>query len=101
MTRDVHWSVTVFYQQIENSNIANQIHGFTTDYSKFILISIITSSQVNASLCSLQYALNEQLTSTKSSHPWFSQNRRQTLGTGTPKNIIFFQNTDSRFLQTK
>ena len=26
-----------FYQQIENSNIANEIHGFTIDYSKFIL----------------------------------------------------------------
>ena len=38
MTRDVHWCVTVFYQQIENSNIANQIHGFTIDYDKFILI---------------------------------------------------------------
>ena len=31
--------VTVFYQQIENSNIANQIHGFTIDYGKFILIT--------------------------------------------------------------
>ena len=38
VTRDVHWYVTVFYQQIENSNIANQIHGFTIDYGKFILI---------------------------------------------------------------
>ena len=28
---------TVFYQQIENGNIANQIHGFTIDYGKFIL----------------------------------------------------------------
>ena len=37
VTRDVHWCVTVFYQQIENSNIANQIHGFTIDYGKFIL----------------------------------------------------------------
>ena len=37
MMRDVHWSVTVFYKQIENSNIANQIHGFTIDYGKFIL----------------------------------------------------------------
>ena len=35
--RDVHWCVTVFYQQIENGNTANQIHGFTIDYSKFIL----------------------------------------------------------------
>ena len=35
--RDVHWCETVFYRQIENSNIANQIHGFTIDYSKFIL----------------------------------------------------------------
>ena len=31
------WCVTVFYQQIENGNIANQIHGFTIDYGKFIL----------------------------------------------------------------
>ena len=38
VTRDVHWCVTVFYQQIENSNTANQIHGFTIDYGKFILI---------------------------------------------------------------
>ena len=37
VTRDVHWCLTVFYQQIENSNIANQIHGFTIDYGKFIL----------------------------------------------------------------
>ena len=38
VTRDVHWCITVSYQQIENSNIANQIHGFTIDYGKFILI---------------------------------------------------------------
>ena len=37
VTRDVHWCVTVFYQQIENSNTANQIDGFTIDYGKFIL----------------------------------------------------------------
>ena len=37
--RDVHWFVTVFYQQIENGNIANQIHAFTIDYGKFILIN--------------------------------------------------------------
>ena len=35
----MYWCVTVFYQQIENSNIANQIHGFTIDYGKFILIT--------------------------------------------------------------
>ena len=34
---DVHWCVTVDYQQIVDSNIANQIHGFTIDYGKFIL----------------------------------------------------------------
>ena len=28
---------TVVYQQIYNGNIANQIHGFTIDYGKFIL----------------------------------------------------------------
>ena len=33
--------VTVFYQQIENSHIANQIYGFTIDYGKFILIKVI------------------------------------------------------------
>ena len=36
--RDVHWCVTVDYQLIGNGNIANQIHGFTIDYGKFILI---------------------------------------------------------------
>ena len=39
VARDVHWCVTVDYQQIANGNIANQIHEFTIDYSKFILIS--------------------------------------------------------------
>ena len=37
--RDVHWCVAVFYQQIENGTVANQIQGFTIDYGKFILIS--------------------------------------------------------------
>ena len=41
MTRDVHWCVTVDYQQIENDNIANQIHRFTIDYGTFILIRIM------------------------------------------------------------
>ena len=40
--RDVHWSVTVDYQHIENGNIANQIHGITIDYGKFILITFST-----------------------------------------------------------
>ena len=34
---DVHWCVTVDYEQIVDSNIANQIHGFAIDYGKFIL----------------------------------------------------------------
>ena len=37
---DVHWCVTVDYQQIVDSKIANQIYGFTIDYGKFILINI-------------------------------------------------------------
>ena len=41
VTRDVHWCVTVDYQQIANGNIANQITGFTIDYGKFILKSNI------------------------------------------------------------
>ena len=45
MTRDVHWCVTVFYQPIENDNIANQIHGFTIDYGKFILTVIIEHNE--------------------------------------------------------
>lgn len=40
---DVRWCITVYYQQTENGNLANQIHGFTIDYSKFILIKIIIS----------------------------------------------------------
>ena len=35
---------TVFYQQIENGNIANQIHRFTIGYGKFILITNYTTS---------------------------------------------------------
>ena len=31
--------ITVDYQQIVYSNIANQILGFTTDYGKFVLIN--------------------------------------------------------------
>ena len=38
---DVHWCVTVDYWQIANDNIANQIHGFTVDYGKFILKGVI------------------------------------------------------------
>ena len=38
MTRDVHWCVTVDYRQIANDNRANQIHGFTINYGKLILI---------------------------------------------------------------
>ena len=34
---DVHWCMTVDYQQIAYGNIANQIHRFTIDYSKFVL----------------------------------------------------------------
>ena len=41
MMRNVHWFVTVDYQQIANGNIANQIHRFTIVYSKFILIIYI------------------------------------------------------------
>ena len=37
---DVYWYATVFYQQIEKGNIANQIHEFTIEYGKFILIDI-------------------------------------------------------------
>ena len=39
--RAMHRCVTVCYQQIENGNIANQIHGFKIDYGKFILIRVI------------------------------------------------------------
>ena len=35
-----HVQSSVFYQQIENGNMANQIHGFTLDYGKFILIVV-------------------------------------------------------------
>ena len=35
----MHGCVTVDYQQIGNGIIANQIHGFTIDYGKFILIN--------------------------------------------------------------
>ena len=31
---------TLVYQQIDNGNIANQIHGFTMNYGKFIRIPV-------------------------------------------------------------
>ena len=37
VTRHVYWCVTIDYQRIANGNIANQIHGFSIDYGKFIL----------------------------------------------------------------
>ena len=39
---------TVVHQQIDNGNIANQIHGFTIDYDKFILILIIIMQPANS-----------------------------------------------------
>ena len=42
--RDVHWCVAVDYQQIANGNVANQIHGFTIDYGKFILKPVIAKA---------------------------------------------------------
>ena len=53
--RDVHWSVTVDYQQIVNSNIANQIHGFTIDYGKSIL-TLNSSASVKNNILE-QYSL--------------------------------------------
>ena len=44
--RDVHWCVTVDYQQIPNDNIANQNHGFTIDYGKLIVIISIVCKTV-------------------------------------------------------
>ena len=40
-------AVTVDYQQIANGNIANQIHEFTIDYGKFILILSDIQSNLN------------------------------------------------------
>ena len=42
----MHWCVTADYQQIVNGNIANQIHGFTIDYGKFILNVIVLIKSV-------------------------------------------------------
>ena len=53
MTCDVHWCVTVDYQQIANDNIANQIHGFTIDYGKFILNAVYTVLPYKFGFCSI------------------------------------------------
>ena len=44
--RDVHSCVTVFYQQIENGSIANQIQGFTIDYGRFILMTVMVFKHI-------------------------------------------------------
>ena len=60
---DANWCVTVFYQRIKNGNIANQIHGFTTDYGKYILINIITSETMKRRPCWCTKAILWELTS--------------------------------------
>ena len=59
VTRDVHWCVTVFYQPIENDNIANQIHGFTMDDGKFIrtliMIWLLLVADITLALISYRY----------------------------------------------
>ena len=55
---DVHWCVTVDYQQIVDSNIANQIHGFTIDYGKFILIYNIRNLEFQATHRRYSFKLN-------------------------------------------
>ena len=57
MMRDVHWCVTVDYQQ--TANIANQIHGFTIDYSKFILITFIIIHQTHYKKSDWSRAFNQ------------------------------------------
>ena len=52
VTREAHWCVTVDYQQIANGNIANQIHGFTIDYGKFILILLSLQAEISKSIYS-------------------------------------------------
>ena len=42
MYNDARNYITVDYQQIVYGDIANQIHGFTIDYGKFILKSEIS-----------------------------------------------------------
>ena len=44
---------TVVYQQIDNSIIANQIHGFTIEYGKFILKYIIVSDSLPSNMAAL------------------------------------------------
>ena len=46
---DFHWLFTILvYQQKENSERANQIHRFTKDRCKFILIAISTAKSGTA-----------------------------------------------------
>ena len=42
---------------IENGNIANQIHGFTIDYGKFILIMNIKYLMISGKFCSAGLAI--------------------------------------------
>ena len=48
--------VTVDYQ-IVDSNIANQIHGFTIDYGKFILKTIIKRCFVGTHIRAIRFAV--------------------------------------------
>ena len=58
MMRNVHLCVTVDYQQIENGNRANQIHGFTIDYGTFILKGVrLANIEAHAGGISLKFHL--------------------------------------------
>ena len=50
---------TVVYLQIDNGNIANQIHGFTIDYGKFIVniyISLLNKDDARSTYISWKFS---------------------------------------------
>ena len=91
VTRDVHWCVTVDYQQIANDNIANQIHGFAIDYGKFIAAasSEPEANERGSSLISrrLHYRGLQSLCLTKRKELWLCANGRFRMRSGMRKEL--------------
>ena len=79
MARDVHRCGTVDYQQIENDNIANQIHRFIIDYGKFILNWYIAWNILSSNIV-LRSSGKELLKNRISLYVWIYENGAEEFG---------------------
>ena len=92
MTHNVHWCVTVDYQQIANDNIANQIRGFTIDYGKFIL----TKDSKR-----LVHTIFSDMKNKSVKLPFVAKNSKHLVGTGAENLLALIELTPLRKTSVK